>query len=205
MYPMDKIIYIVRHGQTDYNKKGIVQGSKIDASLNDFGRSQAAAFEGKYADYQFDIVCTSELRRTYESVSYFVKKAPRHEVFAGLNEISWGIFDGKSVVVDEDYWKVVDQWKDGAVHLRTEGGESPMDVAERQLPFIAWLQEEDFENVLVCMHGRAMRILLCQLLDLPLVEMKNFKHDNLGVYKLKLTEGGFELLEENNIEHLANL
>jgi probable phosphoglycerate mutase len=202
---MDKIIYIVRHGQTDYNKQGIVQGSLIDASLNDFGRRQAEAFSRKYSDYQFDVVCTSELKRTHESVASFGVKAPRYEKLSGLNEISWGVFDGKSVVGDMNYWNVVDKWKDGAVHLKTEGGESPMDVASRQEPFIKWLKEEEFESALVCMHGRAMRILLCQLLDLPLVEMKNFKHDNLGVYKLKLNDTGFVLLEENNIEHLADL
>ncbi len=202
---MDKIIYIVRHGQTDYNKKGIVQGSKIDASLNDFGRRQAAAFKRKYSDYQFDVVCTSALKRTHESIAYFVKNAPRYEEFPVLNEISWGVFDGKSVVGDENYWSVVDKWKEGAVHLKTEGGESPEDVAERQRSFIEWLHKESFESVLVCMHGRAMRILLCQLLDLPLVEMKNFKHDNLGVYKLTLNDRGFVLLEENNVEHLADL
>lgn len=53
---MVKDIYIVRHGQTDYNLKGIVQGSGVDASLNDTGREQAAAFHKAYGNYPFDRV-----------------------------------------------------------------------------------------------------------------------------------------------------
>lgn len=39
-----KKIYIIRHGQTDFNLKGIVQGSGVDSSLNDFGVAQSRAF-----------------------------------------------------------------------------------------------------------------------------------------------------------------
>ncbi|NDE62419.1 MAG: histidine phosphatase family protein, partial [Cyclobacteriaceae bacterium] len=39
-----KKIYLVRHGQTDYNLQGVVQGSGIDAPINATGRAQAEAF-----------------------------------------------------------------------------------------------------------------------------------------------------------------
>jgi bisphosphoglycerate-dependent phosphoglycerate mutase len=43
MHPI-KDIYLIRHGETDYNRLGVVQGSGIDADLNDLGRRQAQAF-----------------------------------------------------------------------------------------------------------------------------------------------------------------
>ena len=51
---MTKKIYITRHGQTDFNKKGIVQGSGVDSDLNETGRLQAEAFFKKFKDHPFD-------------------------------------------------------------------------------------------------------------------------------------------------------
>ena len=39
-----KDIYLIRHGETDYNRMGVVQGSGIDADLNELGNRQAQAF-----------------------------------------------------------------------------------------------------------------------------------------------------------------
>ena len=45
-----------RHGQTDFNQSGIVQGSGVNASLNEIGQKQAAAFYKKFKDYPFDVI-----------------------------------------------------------------------------------------------------------------------------------------------------
>jgi probable phosphoglycerate mutase len=44
----NKLIYIIRHGETDFNKLGIVQGSGIDSDLNPRGVQQAANFYAFY-------------------------------------------------------------------------------------------------------------------------------------------------------------
>src|SRR5258708_29183342 len=85
-----KKIYLVRHGQTDFNLRGIVQGSGVDSSLNDTGRAQALAFYQAYGDVPFDKVYTSRLRRTVETVRSFIDHGVLHEALGGLNEISWG-------------------------------------------------------------------------------------------------------------------
>jgi bisphosphoglycerate-dependent phosphoglycerate mutase len=54
-----KKIYIIRHGQTDFNKNGIVQGAGVDSSLNETGRQQAKAFYDKYKGEGFEKVYVS--------------------------------------------------------------------------------------------------------------------------------------------------
>ncbi|HCZ37344.1 MAG TPA: histidine phosphatase family protein, partial [Cytophagales bacterium] len=67
-----KKIYLIRHGQTDFNLKGIVQGSGVDSSLNAKGMAQAQAFFEMYKHIKFDKIYTSTLKRTRESVSGFI-------------------------------------------------------------------------------------------------------------------------------------
>jgi len=59
-----KKIYLIRHGQTDYNLKGIVKGSGIDAPINENGRKQAELFYNAYQHIAFDKVYTSKLQRS---------------------------------------------------------------------------------------------------------------------------------------------
>src|SRR6478736_6501366 len=67
-----KKIYLIRHGQTDFNLRGIVQGSGVDTSLNERGRDQAQAFFQAYKKVAFDKIYTSALKRSFESVQSFV-------------------------------------------------------------------------------------------------------------------------------------
>jgi broad specificity phosphatase PhoE len=182
-----KKIYIIRHGETDYNLRGVVQGSGIDADLNEKGRSQALAFFEKYGHIAFDKIYISNLRRTFQSVKGFIDKGLPYEKHEGLNEISWGKREGKvpNTEDDEYYRHLISSWRDGFTHVKTEEGESPEQVATRQKTVMQHIIANKAENtILICMHGRALRILLTHLSKKPLSEMDMFKHQNLGLYVL---------------------
>jgi probable phosphoglycerate mutase len=203
-----KKIYLIRHGQTDFNLQGIVQGSGVDSSLNETGRAQASAFYEAYKNMHFDKVYTSALKRTQETVSEFIKAGLPHESLEGLNEISWGTNEGKKITPEEDayYHWMIQQWQNGNTSQRIEGGESPEDVVARQLPVISkWTKAEEEKNILVCMHGRAIRILLCQLLNYPLKSMDMFEHSNLCLYLLENTGSMYAVRSYNDVTHLKNL
>ncbi|WKK78081.2 histidine phosphatase family protein [Marivirga salinae] len=203
---MVKDIYIVRHGQTDYNLRGIVQGSGVDASLNDNGRKQAGEFFNAYGDFPFDKLYISNLKRTYESVKGFIDKGLSYENLAGLNEISWGTREGQLFTLEENkyYLAMLDRWKKGETSLPVEGGESPDQVAMRQLDAMKYIMsKEDEQKVLICMHGRAMRILLAQLFNYPLYDMDIFEHSNLALYHIRATKNMFQLVNYNDRRHLS--
>ena len=138
-------IYLVRHGQTDYNLQGIVQGSGVDASLNDKGRAQAKAFYDAYRSIPFGRVYMSKLRRSKESVASFIKDGHLYEEHKGLNEISWGSREGQRITPDEDayYHWILNQWQEGKTTIPIEGGESPEEVAARQRPFLDLLKSNN--------------------------------------------------------------
>ncbi len=203
-----KKIYIIRHGQTDFNLQGIVQGSGVDSSLNQTGRAQARAFFEMYKDVAFDKVYTSLLRRTSESVKDFIAKGIPHEVLSGLNEISWGAKEGQRITPEEDayYHWMLKQWQLGNTAERIEGGESPEDVVLRQRKAIEQFMSNDEEKtILICMHGRAIRILLCELLNYPLKSMDVFEHQNLCLYQLDFTGSMFAIKKHNDVGHLEDI
>lgn len=199
-----KKIYLIRHGQTEFNRIGIVQGSGVDSSLNDYGRSQATCFFETYQRVKFDKIYTSALKRSVESVQGFIDLGIQHESLAGLNEISWGKKEGERITPEEDqyYHHVLDEWSKGKTSLRIEGGESPEDVVvrlSRDMDYI--LSKENEHTILICMHGRAMRILLCHLLKRSLDQMDFFEHSNLGLYLLNYESGSFSVELSNDVAH----
>ncbi len=203
-----KKIYLIRHGQTDFNQKNIVQGSGVDTNLNDRGRAQADAFFEKYKDISFDKVYTSALKRSRQSVERFIGLGIPHEELAGLNEISWGTKEGHPVTPAEDeyYHYMIKQWQLGNTTLKIEKGESPEDVIARMKPAVDHiLKHEDEKTILICMHGRAIRILLCHLLNYPLRSMDFFEHENLCLYVLTYTGSMFQVEVHNDVSHLRSL
>ncbi len=203
-----KKIYIIRHGQTDYNLRGIVQGSGVNSSINAKGRLQAQAFFDAYKYVPFDKIYTSVLRRTTESVQPFIDLGIPFVQLEGLNEISWGKKEGQPITLEEDayYNWMLNQWQLGNTQERIEGGESPDDVTKRQDSAISYIMSKTREsNILICMHGRAMRILLCRLLNYPLRSMDMFEHQNLCLYQLDFTGSLFSVKKCNDTSHLNEL
>jgi len=203
-----KKIYLIRHGQTDFNKQNIVQGSGVDTDLNERGRAQAQAFYDYYQHLHFDKVYTSALKRSQQSVKGFIDKGLPWEALAGLNEISWGTKEGQRITPDEDeyYHFMLKQWQLGNTTLRIEKGESPEDVVVRMKPAVDLIMSRpEEETILVCMHGRAIRILLCYLLNYPLKSMDMFEHENLCLYQLNYTGSMFSVEKFNDTRHLAGI
>jgi len=203
-----KKIYIIRHGETNFNLQGIVQGSGVDADLNETGQMQAQAFFETYKEIPFDKIYTSTLKRTAQSVRNFMDLGIPTEHLSGLNEISWGSKEGRRITPEEDtyYHYMLNAWKEGEVHLAIDGGESPLQVLERQIPTMEYIMSQKNEQtILICMHGRAMRILLTYLLNYDLKEMDQFEHDNLCLYQITHTGSMFVIDKYNDREHLKNI
>ena len=205
-----KTIYLIRHGETDYNRRGVVQGSGIDADLNDMGRAQAAAFFQAYQHVSFDKIYTSALVRTVQTVEPFLELGIPYEQLPGLNEISWGIMEGRvpGHAEDEYHGRLIAAWTSGNTAQTTDGGESPDQVEVRQRDAVAEiLAHPNEDTILVAMHGRAMRVLLCWITNQPLANMDKFEHSNVCLYKLRYDYDtqAFTIESANDTAHLLSL
>lgn len=200
-----KKIYLIRHGQTDFNRRGIVQGRGVDSSLNEVGLDQAGKFHYHYRSIIFDKIYTSSLRRTRETVSGFINNGIGHQSLSGLDEIHWGSKEGKPFDARDhlEYQEVTEQWNLGNTHIRIAGGESPDDVMQRQRDSLGHIMSQHQEKtILICIHGRALRIFMCLLLKYPLKYMNIFPHHNTGLYRITYTGNHYRVDAANSLYHL---
>lgn len=202
-----KLIYIVRHGETDLNRKGIVQGSGVDSSLNELGRQQARAFYQFYKHVPFEAVLTSRLRRTHETMQHFIENGLPWEQFSEINEMNWGEHEGKpsTPAMHEEYKLVKEAWGRGDYEAKLTGAESAAELGARLSRFIEHLQQRPEQHLLVCSHGRAMCGLVTLLQELPLKEMNRFVHHNTGLWKTHYNGMIFQFELENDTRHLESL
>ena len=199
-----KEIYFIRHGQTDYNKKMIIQGSGIDSDLNEKGRAQASQFYQAYRHIDFEIIITSKLKRSQQTVQQFIERPIPHQATADINEIGWGVHEGVGgdPKLRDTYKWLIGEWSRGNLHARVEEGESAAELMERCNRFITSLSQLEEKKILVCTHGRTLRCLVAMLKRESMDRMEAYQHANTGLYKFHWNDNGFQSIIENDSDHL---
>ncbi len=176
------ILWLVRHGQTDWNLAGRYQGQS-DIPLNATGLAQAADLAKQLAGSQFVALYSSDLKRAQrtaeilgESFDLMVQVDPR------LREICQGEWEGKN------YQELVRQYSSAQVEgirnptrlaVAAPGGESTLQVAARMKASADDIvARHPFGPVLVVSHGFALATLVCQAEGISLAEIYQHIPDN---------------------------
>lgn len=203
---VSKTIFLYRHGETDLNRQRIVQGSGVDAGLNERGRKQAQAFFEHYHGEGFQVVLTSALRRTHETVAPFIEQGLRWEQLPDLNEVCWGAHEGKKSTPEMvmEYKDVLTRWSAGDLRAALRDGETGAEMTSRLTRFSEWLKARPEQKLLICSHGRAMRCLLCILKGEPPSCMEQYNHHNTALYRIRFSENRFDFELENDLSHLED-
>ena len=197
-------VYFIRHGETELNRLHIVQGSGMDSDLNNLGQAQSKAFFDAYQHIDFDLVVTSRLKRTHQTVHHFLQRdIPWHQT-ADINEISWGIYEGTTSSPERKmaFMELLHQWRIGNLDAALPKGESARELGERVIRFIDWLRGREERRILVATHGRTLRALVSYLKDIPLSDMDAINHLNTGCYVARFEGDEIHFELENDVSHL---
>jgi len=199
-------VVVVRHGETDWNREGRIQGWAA-SPLNERGRRQARA-AGRHlaATYDLDRVVASDLRRTRETTAMVREggELPEPEFTKGWRERSFGEFQGLT------YEQVFGEFPEhrgsiGMLGLEScpEGGESLLGARERvPVEVEDMLERSDAdEEILVVTHGGPIYVLLAHVrgTDLP-TAITSLSQGNCAVNELEHDHetGETEVLREND-------
>ena len=221
------LLYLARHGETDANASGLVQGRGLNPPLNAAGRAQAAALAARLADVGLAAVFTSTQRRSIETAAPVLAGRPSvaGRPRAGLDEMHWGAHEGRGYTPDAGdaemaaaYARLNVRWSAGETGVAPEGGESPDAVWARLRPVLDEMLAAG-GAVLAVSHRRLSRILVAGLLpDAPgrpagLARMLHFPLANAAVTLLDLPDGaavpergglaGARIASANDASHLG--
>lgn len=159
-------IYILRHGETTLNAKGVMQG-RLDEPLNDSGRELALITGRALKGIHFDYCISSPLSRARETAQIILKESQNIlpiDIDERIIEIDFGDLEGK---------KITEMGEDGLKFyfepLKFKGfpnGETVLEVCKRTQEFLKELiAKDDNKTYLISTHGCAMRAMINYLLD----------------------------------------
>lgn len=199
-------VILARHGETELNRLGIVQGSGVDPALNEFGEQQSdALFQA--LEHKVDLVGSSGMLRAKQTAEPFVATGIPYFEDDRFREICWGEHEGKIAEpwMRADYQALMEAWDSGNLDASHRGGESALELASRLSAAWQSLIERHFSSALVITHGRALRCLVCLLEGKPLSYMNTFEHANGGYYIVEEEMGAWHISDYNRRDHLDAL
>ena len=201
-------LFIIRHGETEYNRLGRMQGRGIDEPLNETGRQQARHTARYLEKLGIDLAVSSSLKRSMQTAQIV---ADIHQVpllsYKELDELDFGVYEGKySEKVAKELDPLKERWQNGEVHLSIDGGESPVQALERvNTRMRSIIREHAGKSLLVVLHGRLIRILLSYWLGYGLERMQEIKHRNGSLNHLRWNGKAFEIVCLNKTDHLGQV
>ncbi len=173
-------LYLVRHGQTDWNVKHLAQG-QVNVPLNETGVRQAEELREKLKDYDYDVCYCSPLKRAVQTAEIAVPSDMRVVFDDNLKERGFGNLEG----TDPKTWGM----DDFNIELNTgEGGIEPVkDVLMRAKKALERIKAEnpDDAKVLVVGHGTLLTAI----------------HFNIVGYDDKTDFGSFHMGNGEIVEH----
>lgn len=149
-------ICLVRHGETDSNKNGIMQGQSENLQLNQNGIMQAANLKNRLKDIKFDICFTSPMIRSWSTAMILVGDRVEIKEDERLIERYLGNFENKS----RKLYDVSKYW-DYNLNSNDEGVEPIQDIFKRCNSFINEIKDKYSDNatILIVSHGAITRCL----------------------------------------------
>jgi len=201
------LIYLVRHGETEYNQRGLGLG-RADVSLTPFGERQVKALGARLASAPIDRIYTSPLARCVTTAAEVaggrdIELERRDE----LIELDVGETEGLAFAqMREKYPEFLTAWAGPeGVSMPMPSGESLRDLEGRLIPFAQHLVKSPAETVAVVSHNFVTRILLTHLLGLDISAFRSLNVDLASLTTVTIRNQRAAIRSLNDCCHLHGL
>ncbi len=180
-------LYFIRHGQTDWNVKGKIQGS-YDSELNETGIAQAIELSQKIMESHINIskIYSSKQKRALQTAVILGNEISVECIpFEGVEEINFGEWEGLSWnEVQETYPMTYKEWYQDRRYTKTPKGESYQELLERVLSAVHKIIATNHDNVAIVTHSAVIMSLRCYITNTPFHELLQFKMDNADMIEI---------------------
>lgn len=208
-------VFLVRHGETDYNKDRRIQGSKSDIPLNAHGEQQAAAIATRLSKEKLQAIYCSPAQRAVNTARA-IAAGHRLEVRpdASFQELNVGQLEGvavseimervnKLIAGNPMGTKPARAMHDALDYIPFIGGESTTELQQR-----AWgglqniIRQHPGETIAVVTHQFVILTIICAVLDLPAAQLTRFRLGVASISAVAVDERGPRLLLFNETSYL---
>ena len=201
-------VYLVRHGETDWNKTRRIQGN-VNIPLNEKGRAVALATAEAIRDLPFDLIFCSPLDRARETAEILAAGCGREVIVdRRLREIEFGEFEGatwKEITTNPDYRAIWNFFEDPANYVPERGAESFESIMGRAQDFIdqeVLPREHTCDRMMIVAHGafnRAFQACVRKADKADFWGASRQPMKNCGMSILEVKDGAIKITEEGKI------
>ena len=181
----DSRIFLVRHGETNWNKEGRFQGQR-NIPLNSNGKKQAEKASKYLKEINFNKAFSSSMDRPYETAQIILQNKSDLEItkIEKLVEISHGLWEGKLEKEIKEQWPdLLKNWHEKPEQVIMPEGETIKEVSERSL--MAWeeicLAQKNKDLTLLVAHDAVNKTLICNILGIDFSNIWMIKQGNGGI------------------------
>jgi len=180
-----QVIYLIRHGETAFNRDGRVQGH-TESDLSELGREQARRVGERIQGVDFDHAYTSPLRRARETCALAINGSVAVDARDGLKEINLGAWEGrKASDLRKEFPVEVKLWFHRPSEITIENGETIAQFRRRVTDEMTSIRDAHPDDTLaVFAHGGVICTYLTSLLEMKLDDIWRFKIRNGSVTRV---------------------
>ena len=186
----DSRIFLIRHGETNWNKEGRFQG-QIDIPLNENGKDQARKTSKYLRNISFNKAFSSSMHRPYETAQIILQD--NHDIkikkIDSLIEISHGLWEGKLEAEIKEKWPILlNDWHNKPEKVIMPEGESIKDVSDRSVEAFnkICLSQKNNDLSLLVAHDAVNKTLICNILSMNYSNIWMIKQGNGGITVIDL-------------------
>jgi len=200
-------IYLVRHGQTAWNKEEIFRG-RTDIPLDETGLKQAELAAQYFDGTEIDAIYSSPLSRALQTAQ---KIAEFHNLkvqpLSGIIDMSFGDWEGRPhQEIREKDSKAYRQWVEEPHLVRLPGGEGLDDVRVRAMAALEEVIRKHPEKTLIFVSHRVIcKVLICTVLGLDNSRFWQIAQDTTAINLIQYRKGKYILSLMNETCHLKPL
>lgn len=208
-----KKIYFVRHGESEYNVKSLIQHHAVD--LTNDGLKQAEFVARRFKNIPIDIIVSSPMLRTQKTAEIISKKIGKKIVFEKSFEERKRPTEFEGLHYEDENWLKVDkQIKENFndPRWRYSDEENHHDLVKRATNAIKFLEEREEGNILVVTHGMILKYIIATMVfkekltdEIFIPFYKFFKTKNTGITLVTYDDGKWVLLTWNDHAHLGEV
>lgn len=200
-------LYMVRHGETEWNKVSKVQG-RTDIELSDKGIKQAQLLAKRLACEDINFVYSSSLKRALRTAEIAAEhKKCRIVKSDKYHEICLGPWEGMTInEIKEKFSEHFRVYKEDPANFKLPGAETFVDLTERTYNAIMEIVScHKGGNILLVSHGTAIKAAIIRILGIDINNYTKFRIDNASISVIDFPEDNPEkpvVLCLNDTSHL---